>query len=184
MSSQMVIKVVDVEVGKGTTKTNKPYEFLEVQYKNVTFENKPEAKKIMPFGSKEVFATLKEAVKGDVFTILREKDDAGYWQWVGIAAGEVEIETTTQKGETAVKPATTAAPKSNFETAEERAKRQVLIVRQSCLSNAVEYLNHNKKNYTEADLFAVAENLYSWVFENPFKVNAAEVAAVDEDILY
>ena len=180
----MIIKIVAVEVGNGVTKTGKDYKFLDVMFKNVSFDNKAESKKIMPFGSKEVFATLEAAKAGETFTVLREKDKDGYWQWIGIAAGQVTMETTmpTDTGKPAI--AATAAPKSNFETAEERAKRQVLIVRQSCLSNAVEYLNHNKKNYTEADLFAVAENLYSWVFENPFKVNAAEVAAVDEDIPY
>ena len=179
MSSQMVVKIIDVEVGKAMTKTNKPYEFLEVAYKNVTFENKAETKKVMPFGSKEVFATLKDAVKGDVFTILREKDDAGYWQWVGIAVGETEIETA--KGDVAVKPATTAAPKSNFETAEERAKRQVLIVRQSCLSNAIEYLNHNKKNYGVDELYSLAADMYAWVFGNAQTVATTKAPELDDE---
>ncbi len=186
MSSQMIIKVTDVEVGKGTTKTNKPYEFLDVTYKNVTFDNKPEAKKIMPFGSKEVFATLKEATKGDVFTILREKDDAGYWQWVGIAAGETEIEDAPKAAAAATKPQTAAAPKSNFETPEERAKRQILIVRQSCLANAVEFLNHNQKNYKVVEALEIAGVMYDWVFGNDQKAQQAEVPALpdDEDIPY
>jgi len=82
--SQMIIKIVDVDVQKGTTKTNKTYEFLEVSYKNMTFDGKAESKKVMPFGSKEVFATLKDAKKNDVFTLLREKNDGGFWEWVGI----------------------------------------------------------------------------------------------------
>lgn len=181
----MVIKVVDVEVNKAMTKTNKPYEFLEIQFKNMTFDGKAEAKKVMPFGAKEVFATLKDAKKGDVFTILREKNDGGFWEWVGIAQGEVEIESTN-KGEAAVKPATTAAPKSNFETAEERAKRQVLIVRQSCLSNAIEFLNHNNKNYTHALVTDVANVFFDYVFQTPGNVATAAIPDLgeDEDIPY
>ena len=70
--STMKIQVVNVDVQEGKTKTNKPYEFLDVMYKNLSFDNKAEAKKIMPFGSKEVFATLKSAQKGDVLTTYRD----------------------------------------------------------------------------------------------------------------
>lgn len=178
--STMKIQVVNVDVQEGKTKTNKPYEFLDVMYKNLSFDNKAEAKKIMPFGSKEVFATLKSAQKGDVFTIVREKDDAGYWQWISILEGDQEVETAKPAGAGAATKAATA-PRSNFETPEERAQRQILIVRQSCLSNAVEYLNHNKKNYTQDDLFAVASNFFSWVFEQPVAAKTAELPALEED---
>lgn len=180
--SQMTIKIVAVEVNNATTKTGKDYKFLDVMFKNVSFDNKAESKKIMPFGSKEVFATLEAAKAGDVFTVLREKDKDGYWQWIGIAAGNVTLETTMP---TDTKPAqaATAAPKSNFETAEERAKRQMLIVRQSATSTAVEFLNHNKKNYTMQDLLDTADILYNYAFQTGIKVPTAALPDLgDEDI--
>lgn len=183
----MKIQVVNVDVQEGKTKANKPYEFLDVMFKNLSFDNKAESKKIMPFGSKEVFATLKTAQKGDVFTIVREKDDAGYWQWISILEGDQQVETAKGTPAAAAKQ-TTAAPRSNFETPEERAQRQVLIVRQSCLSNAVEYLNHNKKNYTQEDLTAFASDLVDWVFNtNNTTTKPATLPDLeegDEDIPY
>ena len=44
MAQQMKIKVVAVEVGNGKTKSNKDYQFLEVTYKNISFDNKVESK--------------------------------------------------------------------------------------------------------------------------------------------
>ena len=159
--NQMIIKIIDVEVGKGTTKANKPYEFLEVAYKNMTFQEKAETKKVMPFGSKEVFAALKDAVKGNVFTVLREKDDAGYWQWVGIQEGEVQMETTS-KAEPA-KASSGVATKSTFETPDERAKKQVYIIKQSSIGHAIEILKTDKKNPTIEEVLHTAQLLVDWV---------------------
>jgi len=117
--SQMIIKIIDVDQQSAKSKTGKPYDFLEVSFKNMTFQEKAETKKIFPFGSKEVFDTLKRASKGQVYSVLREKDDAGYWQWIGIQEGEVQMETTS-KGEPA-KAGGGVATKSTFETPEERA---------------------------------------------------------------
>jgi len=132
--SQITIKVIDVELGNGTTKTNKPYEFLDLTFKNLSFEGKAETKKIMPFGSKEVFTTLKTAQKGSVYTIVREKDTNGFWNWIGIVEGEEVIETATNQP---VKQSTAAVARSSFETPDERAKKQLYIIRQSSLTNAV-----------------------------------------------
>lgn len=180
MSNQMIIKVVAVEIVGAKTKTGKDYEYLDVMFKNLTFEGKAESKKIMPFGSKEVFATLKAATSGQVFTVLRTKDDAGYWQWDGIAAGEQQIEVATTGTKTMAQPAT-AAPKSNFETAEERAKRQMLIVRQSAISSAVAFLSHNNKNYKLQDVLDTANAFYEYVFQTGVKVPTATLPEIDDE---
>ena len=180
MAQQMKIKVVAVEIGNAKTKNGKDYQFLEVTYKNLSFEGKTESKKIMPFGSKEVFNELKVAGNGDVFTLLREKDNDGYWQWVGISAGDVEIETTQAQATTAPKAggATAVPAKSTFETAEERAKKQVYIVRQSSISSAIDLLKTEKKVPTVGEVIEVAQQFEAYVFgndevavANPVKVN-------------
>lgn len=134
MSNLLQIKIMDVEVTTATTKTNKPYEFLEVSFKNQTFQDKPEIKKVMPFGNKDVFDVLKKAVKGDVFTVEREKNDAGFWDWISIQTGEnVTMATAATPQKTTPAP----AAKGGWETPEERATKQLYIIRQSCLSQAV-----------------------------------------------
>lgn len=163
--SNMQIKIVDVDVQQGTTKAGKPYEFLEVSFKNLTFEGKAESKKVMPFGSKEVFATLKGAVKGDVFTLLREKDNAGYWQWTGIEQGDnVPMAASTTTSNASTTKAASPAPKSTFETPEERAKKQVYIVRQSSISAAIDTLKTDKKAPTVDEVLAVAKQYEAYVF--------------------
>lgn len=178
--SQMIIKVIDVEQGKATSKAGKPYDFLDVSFKNMTFQEKVEAKKIFPFGAKEVFSTLQKAGKGDVFTVLREKDKEGYWQWVGIAAGEVEMETGTTAAPAGAKPAGVAT-KSTFETPEERAKKQVYIIKQSSIGHAIEILKTDKKNPTVEEVLHTADILLDYVLG----INLdADPAQVNEDIPY
>ena len=178
--SQMIIKVIDVEQGKATSKAGKPYDFLDVSFKNMTFQEKVEAKKIFPFGAKEVFSTLQKAGKGDVFTVLREKDKEGYWQWVGIAAGEVEMETGTTAAPAGAKPAGVAT-KSTFETPEERAKKQVYIIKQSSIGHAIEILKTDKKNPTVEEVIGVAGVLVDYVLG--ITLDAAP-AQGNEDIPY
>ena len=188
MAQQMKIKVVAVEVGNGKTKSNKDYQFLEVTYKNISFDNKVESKKIMPFGSKEVYNELKNAGPGDVFTLLREKDNDGYWQWIGISAGDVEIEQatpTTGKAEPSKAPAVPA--KSTFETPEERAIKQVYIVRQSSISAAIDTLKTDKKNPSKEEVVELAKYYESYVFGQLEKVAVANPVKTphfdpDEDI--
>jgi hypothetical protein len=170
MAQSMKIKVVAVEEGTGKTKTGKDYAFIEVTYKNLSFQDKVENKKINQFGSKEVFATLRAAQPGSVFTLQREKDDAGFWQWIGIAEGDVVIEQApaAKQGQ-----APAVAAKSTFETPEERAKKQVYIVRQSSISAAIDTLKTEKKNPTVAEVLDVAQQYVNFVFGDQTKVAVA-----------
>lgn len=188
MAQEMKIKVVAVEAGKGTTKTGKDYKFIEVTYKNLSFEGKTESKKIMPFGSKEVMATLEGASAGDVFTILREKDNDGYWQWVGIAEGDVTIEKTGATAPAGAAPTKAATPaKSTFETPEERAAKQIYIVRQSSISSAIDTLKTDKKTPSVEEVIAVAKQYEAYVFGNePKTAEATKLPDLpqDDDIPY
>lgn len=157
----MIIKIIDVDQQTAKSKAGKPYDLLEVSYKNMTFQEKAESKKIFPFGSKEVFDTLKKASKGQTFSILREKDDAGYWQWVGIQEGEVQMEVA-DKGAPA-KAGVGVPVKSTFETPDERAKKQVYIIKQSCIGYAIETLKTDKKAPTVDEVLTTAQLYVDWV---------------------
>jgi hypothetical protein len=181
MAEQMKIKIVAVESGKGTSKAGKPYDFLEVTYKNLSFGDKVENKKVMPFGSKEVFATLQGSKSGDVFTLQREKDNAGYWQWIGIAVGDVQIEQSNGGTNAAPAKGATPTPKSTYETPEERAKKQVYIVRQSSISAAIETLKTDKKNPTVEEVLTVARTYEDYVFGISAEAAPEKLPDVDED---
>ena len=69
----------------------------------------------------------------------------------------------------------TPSPKSTYETPEERAARQRLIVRQSCLSNAVETLKVDKKGVDPTEALKLAERYVGWVFGEEAKVDVPDV---------
>ena len=189
MSNQMQISVINVDIGNATTKTGKDYKFLDLTYKNLSFQGKVESKKIMPFGSKEVMATLETAVKGDVFTLLREKDKDGYWQWISIMPGDIQLETAPPSSGSAVPAARTTStasvsPKSTYETAEERAKKQVYIIRQSSISAAVALLKNDKKVASVEEVVHTAKLFEAYVFgvNLDADVPTQKLPEYDEDI--
>ena len=160
--STMKIKVVAVDVGQATSKAGKPYEFVEVTYKNMSFGEKVESKKHNQYGDKTVFNALKSANPGDVFNIRREKDDNGYWQWVGLDVGGNEAAPAKAASSGGATP---APVKGGWETPEERAKKQVYIIRQSSISAAVEALKTDKKALDPQDVIKVAKVFEAYVLD-------------------
>ena len=163
--SNMQIKIVAVELNTAKTKTGKDYQVVEVTYKNLSFDGKVESKKHNQYGDKTVFNALKDASPGDVFTIERKKDDAGYWQWVGIgngsdSANNAPTPSAVNKGSNTANP----APKSNWETPDERAKKQVYIIKQSSLATAVAALKTDKKVLSAEEVIHFARVLEDYVF--------------------
>lgn len=117
-------------------------------------------KKIMDFANKEIYATMKQAKVGEQYDIAVEKDNNGYWQWKTaslVAANSAPAAGTNSAG----------TVRSTYETPEERAVKQVLIVRQSCLAQAVALLG----NSLIADVLDVAEQFADWVMQ-PTKENS------------
>lgn len=143
--SEICIEVKSIDLVKATTKTNKPYEFVDLMYKNKSFQDKVEGKKVMPFGNKEVFDVLKNSEKGDVFFIGRTKNTDGFWDWDKISAESNSYKQVEEVGHPISKSPVSKAvsSSSNWETAEDRAKKQVYIIRQSSLTNAVNTLVGN-----------------------------------------
>lgn len=176
--SAIQIKVISVEVS--TQKTQKgSYDIAEVTYKNLTFQDKVEAKKVVSFNHKEVFNTLKHAAQGAVFTVQRVKNDAGYWDWVSLGDDEPAGTATS----TASGGKTMASPKSTYETPEERAKKQVYIVRQSAINAAIATLKTDKKNPTPDEVLELASHYEGYVFgiEPASGVKAAMPELPDDD---
>jgi len=149
---------MQIEVLSVSVEDKGKYKSMEVAYKGT--DGKVTSKKMVSFGSQEAaYKTLSTAKQGDVFQIQSAKNDKGYWDWIGIEQG------TGTSVVTAAKPGGNATPKSTYETAEERANRQVLIVRQSSVSNAIAFLNMNAKaKSTVQDVIEVAEVFESYVF--------------------
>lgn len=178
MSKIIKVEVVDVSKKYGVAKNGNSYAFLEVTCKQ---DGKAKVQKIMPFGnSKEIFEVLSSAVKGEWYDVDIEKQ-GDYWQWVKVVKGSMEQQPveSVAEGHSGTRP----VARSNFETPEERARRQILIVRQSSLSNAIEFLKHNKKAFTIEDLFQTAENLVGFV-NGVVPTEPASMDNLEDDIPY
>lgn len=166
----MRIKILAVE-NKKVEEGKKNYNLLDVSYKNLEF-NKVEGKKIVSFASPDVYHALEKAQPGDEFDVTKgEKSAQGFVPWTrcvtasdsGVESGNVA--STGAQGTTQTSVRTT--PKSTYETPEERAKRQVLIVRQSSVTAALKLAELNKvKDVTVEYVTNQAKQFERYVFGN------------------
>jgi hypothetical protein len=130
----MIIEIIDVGSPESVKTGKGQYQTLQVSFKNE--QGQVQGKKLMSFSNPTVFKDIQGYAKGDRIDVLTVKE-GDYWQWKAI----------DKEGEA---PPRAEAPKStggggkvigsNYETAEERARRQVYIIRQSSLGTAVELL--------------------------------------------
>jgi hypothetical protein len=125
----------------------------------VTYLDKGEEKtrNVVSFGdSKEAFDELKNAKEGDTFNIDLRKDGK-YWNWVG-------ANRTKDGGGVKVTGGGTQTYNRDFESKEERSKKQVYIVRQSSISAALEWWKVTGEKPTVDDVITVAKSFESYVF--------------------
>jgi len=160
---QFQIEVINVQSTTKPTKTGS-YTMLDVAFKRLD-TGKIEGKKIVSFTNKEIFNLMSKAVNGNQFTITSEKNEqTTYWEWTAVVPGAGGGSEAPSSAPTAAKTGF-ASPKSTYETSEERAARQVLIVRQSSLSNAIDLLKVDKKAVDAGEALQVAELFANWVFQ-------------------
>lgn len=174
----MQIQVVTAGVQTQTNSRGKPMQVLEVIYKNLTFQGKVENKKLFDFGAqKDAFTVLAAATSGQVYEIEVKKNDAGYNDWIKISksdtAATVSTGTSTSTPPRPSGGAGTAVTKGNWETPEERAKKQIYIVRQSSLTAAISTLTHGRKTELKPEeVIGLASEYEAFVF------GAGDVAGV------
>lgn len=174
---QFQIQILNVTT---TTPAGKKYQVAEVAYKNLN-KGAVEGKKILSFVNPDVFNTVSTASDGAQFTVTTEKDDKGYWQWTAISQGGSVPQASA--------PATkgNASPKSTYETPEERAQKQVYIVRQSSITNAIAFITATKKTASVEDVLAVAKQFERFVFDVSLPdatSGSSSVADIEDDIPY
>jgi hypothetical protein len=146
------------------------------------------AKKIMSFTNKPVFDTVALFKPTEVYDIEMTKGDK-YWEWTKVTKSTAGA---TQGNSTSVaRTASTTNTGGNargFETPEERAARQVYIVRQSTLERAVEILSVGAKTAPQtADILKLAKELERYVFESTDAQAVANkdvgtIETIDEDV--
>jgi hypothetical protein len=165
---------MQVEVLSVSVEEKGKYKMAEVAYKGG--DGKVTSKKLMSFNHPEVFKTFADAKQGAVFQVESQKNDKGYWDWISASIGGAVAKASPTTGN--------ASPKSTYETAEERANRQVLIVRQSSLSNAVEFLGLNTKKIPSVqEVVEVATFFENYVFGKTSSPSADVMEDLESDII-
>lgn len=181
----MLIKVISIESDYAVTKKGDSYKVVTVVYKNR--DGKVESKKLMPFGdTKKTAEILGEATAGQIYEVDTKKNDAGFWDWLNprVSSGDMSA-SASGAAQPASRGASSPEP-SRFESAEERAKKQVYIVRQSSLSNAVETLAVGSKTALDPQKVIEVARLYeAYVFDTAIEEPAQATKAsefTDDDI--
>lgn len=178
----MLINIIDVASPVTNTNRNgRQYQSIEVTYKDDT--GKVTSKKLMSFSNPDVFKTAQTWQQGDQINIATEKDDAGYWQWTKVLADgeEAPAPAVTPSTPSSSPAKTTRVTGSNYETKEERALRQLMIVRQSSLSNAVATLATHGSPLTPEQVIALATKYERFVMEGD---NNTSVDNLADDVIF
>lgn len=160
--SQIQIEVLSVSAPQTVpTSTGRSYQTIEVAYKK---DGKIEGKKLMSFSNPSVFKTAQSLNTGSIAYVTTEKNDKGYWQWESIST-EASAPVHSAPAATSNSNSSAGSTKSfsNYETKEERQQRQVMIVRQSSLSNAVATLAVGAKAIKADDVINLAKQYEAYV---------------------
>lgn len=131
------------------------------------FQGNGRTQKVMSFANPAVFEALQGMNSGDVIDVTVTKNDAGFNQWAAIKRGDgAQQASSGTAAPSAASPGGGKAPVSNYETREERAQRQVYIIRQSSLERALDYCKAaatDGSNFTITDVLDVADQLVDYV---------------------
>lgn len=151
--SQITIREVSVdEVKKGRNS----YFKASVVYTDEKGENR--TKPIMSFANPAVFAQVKDAQPGEKYMVKVVKDGE-YYNWASLVKVDGNIVTTTPVSGGKVVG-------SNYETADERKIKQLYIIKQSSISNALEYMISTRKDgdFGVTDVLDVAQQFVDFVY--------------------
>lgn len=144
----MQVTVIDVAQETLSAKNGRTFQQLVVSYKND--KGMAQAKKLVSFANPDLFKAAKSWTKDQIINVKTVKNDkTGYWDWVGL-----EGETVAESKPTA---SATRVTGSNYETKEERAARQIYIIRQSSLATAVDLLGQGASTDTVIETAKVFE---------------------------
>lgn len=141
------------------------YQQLEVTYKNLTYQGKVESKKLMSFGANATaFKALANASAGSTWEVTVVKNDKGYNDWTSVQPSTGGASSTPVASKAAA--TTQTAGRSSYETPEERAQRQVLIVRQSSVDRALQYHSIGAKTPPNLnEIFDTAQKIADFIFQ-------------------
>lgn len=159
----MLIKVLSVGPIISKQGPKAAYSVFELGYES---DGRSATRNIMEF-AKVAYAVFKNAKPGEFYNVETVKNGK-YWDWAGVekAEGQAAAATSTTSGYTS--KATNAGTGYRGESPEERAQRQIYIVRQSSITAALTFLGADKEAgvITEQDVINCAKKFEKYVFSS------------------
>jgi hypothetical protein len=142
------------------TKGKNSYQVAEVTFTTDRGENK--TKKVMSFSNPGVFAIVSKISHPTPFEA--ENDGAPYYNWTKLTPA---VEDSPKAP--GAQPSGGRVVGSTYETAEERKIKQLLIVRQSSITNALSYLNmvsdrEGQQFVPKEDVIEIAQFFVDYVY--------------------
>ncbi len=163
-----MLRIKILSKGDIETKTNvsgKPYTQFSLDYK---VGDKAATRKILSYS--ETYKFFKDAEVGSTYDIDDVKEGA-YYQWKSASKVDVSKESNVVSSapsipvqDTVTLRTGTFTNKSTYETAEERAFKQVCIVRQTCVERALDFYNADDTR-TVGDVIQIAKQFEAYVFQ-------------------
>lgn len=153
-----------------TQPSGKNYKVAELGYK--TEDGKVKSMRTFDYKQKDVFDVMAQAEKGDVLNASFRQNDKGYWEFgslevTGEKVSDAEVAQASRSG-------SVGGRTSSYETTEERARRQVLIVRQSSVSNAIAFVEATKQKAALSDVIKIAKEIEAYVLDKPVVTGEVE----------
>lgn len=154
--SQLIVQEVAVETVK---RGKNSYQVAAVTY---TDNGKNFTKKVMSFANPQVFDAVKDLKQNDVID-AEVKKEGEYYNWVKV----VKVDANVQAPRAATGVTGGKVLGSNYETAEERKLRQLYIIKQSSIANAIQMLSHGVtegESLQVTDVLEVAQEFVDFVY--------------------
>jgi hypothetical protein len=154
------IKILDVAI-EHVKNGKKQYSKAQVAYSH---EGQARTQNIISFANPSIFAKVQEKV-GQEVEVTITKNAAGYNEWASLddvdTSNPAPTATSVSSTPNAARPAG-----STYETAAERAAKQVYIVKQSSISAAVALAGHNEEPTTPQQIIETAQLFVDYVFKD------------------
>lgn len=147
----------DEKIVKGRNSYNK----MVISY---SYQGQSKTQQIMSFANPSVYAAIPGFKEGDSLDVEITKNDAGYNTWASVKLSEGA--TSAASAPSAGTKGNTPVARSTYETPEERAKKQVYIIKQSCLAQAVAAVGEIGPDGDTDHYISMAQQFVDWVLDD------------------
>lgn len=169
------VTIQEVVIDNGGAGKNK-WQKATITY---TYNGQNRKQTVMSFSNPAVFAYVSKIQAPTNVAVTVTKNAKGYDEWAAVEPVTADAPASPVKAAGA--PSGGKVVGSNWETPEERAKRQLMIVRQSSISNAIEFIKFKELNdATSATVLNLAQEFVDFVYGTEEKLGSMD--GIEQDI--